>query len=62
MNKASVRLLPAMFVIAALAISAHASNIPAFTPIPVGFISYDVTGVNVAEFDIANFTGVNAST
>ena len=62
MNKASVRLLPAMFVIAALAIPARASNIPAFTPIPVGFISYDVTGANVAEFDIANFTGVNAST
>jgi hypothetical protein len=32
------------------------------TEIPVGFISYDVTGTNVAEFDILNFTGANAST
>ena len=62
MNKAPVRLLPAMFLIAALAIPAYASNIPAFTPIPVGFISYNVTGANVAEFDIVNFTGPNAST
>ena len=62
MNKAPVRLLPAMFLIASLSIPACASGIPAFTPIPVGFISYDVTGANVAEFDIANFTGVNAST
>jgi hypothetical protein len=32
------------------------------TDIPIGYISYDVTGTNVAEFDIVNFTGANAST
>jgi hypothetical protein len=62
MNKAPARFLPAMFVIAALATSAHASSIPDFSPVPVGFIGYDVTGANVAEFDIVNFTGPNAST
>src|SRR5579859_1536678 len=30
--------------------------------IPVGFISYDVTGTNVAQFDIVNQTGPNSST
>ncbi len=51
-----------MFAIASLSISAHADDFPAFTPIPVGYISYDVTGADVAQFDIVNFTGGNAST
>ena len=29
--------------------------------IPVGYISYDVTGTGVAQFDINNETGVNSS-
>jgi len=31
------------------------------TDIPVGFVSYDVTGSNVAQFDIVNLTGANSS-
>ena len=62
MHKVLTRLLSAMFAIASLSISAHAGDLPAFTPIPVGFISYDVTGDDVAQFDIVNFTGANAST
>ena len=61
MYKAITRLLPAMFAIASLSIPAHANDFPAFSPIPVGYISYDVTGTNVAQFDIVNFTGANAS-
>jgi len=30
--------------------------------IPIGYISYDVTGTNVAQFDIVNQTGPNSST
>lgn len=30
-------------------------------PVPIGYVSYDVTGLNVAEFDINNETGVNSS-
>src|ERR1700738_1629850 len=30
--------------------------------IPVGYISYDVTGLNIAQFDISNQTGPNSST
>ena len=39
-----------------------------FTPflaasdIPAGYVSYDVTGLNVAQFDIVNATGPNSST
>jgi hypothetical protein len=51
-----------MFLITSLSISARAADFPSFSPIPVGYISYDVTGANVAEFDIVNFTGANAST
>lgn len=54
MRKTISRLLAASFVL--LSTAAYA------TDIPVGFVSYDVTGTNVAEFDIANFTGINAST
>jgi len=62
MHKVLTRFLSAMFAIASLSIAAHADDFPAFTPIPVGYISYDVTGANVAQFDIVNFTGANAST
>jgi len=62
MYKVVTRLLPAMFAIASLSISAHAADFPPGTEIPVGYISYDVTGVNVAQFDIVNFNGPNAST
>ena len=44
-----------------MSIAAHAGDFPAFTPIPVGYISYDVTGADVAQFDIVNFTGGNSS-
>lgn len=30
--------------------------------IPVGYVSYDVTGTNIAQFDIVNQTGPNSST
>ena len=62
MHKVMTWFLSAMFAIASLSIAAHADDFPAFTPIPVGYISYDVTGANVAQFDIVNFTGANAST
>jgi rhamnogalacturonan endolyase len=62
MHKVLTRLLSAMFAMASLSISAHAGDLTALTPIPVGFISYDVTGADVAQFDIVNFTGANAST
>ncbi len=52
MHKVLTRLLSAMFTVASLSISAHAGDLPAFTPIPVGYISYDVTGADVAQFDI----------
>jgi hypothetical protein len=61
MYKALMRLIPAMFVIATLSISARASDFPAGSLIPIGYISYDVTGTNVAQFDIVNLTGANAS-
>src|ERR1700747_1049269 len=55
MYRVLVRLLGATFVFASLSLNAHA------TDIPVGFISYDVTGPNVAQFDIVNLTGPNSS-
>ena len=55
MYRALVRLFVATFAIASLSLTAHA------TDIPVGFISYDVTGPNVAQFDIVNLTGPNSS-
>jgi hypothetical protein len=61
MHKVLTRLLPAMFAITSVSIFAYADNLPAFTPIPIGFISYDVTGANVAQFDIVNSTGPNSS-
>jgi hypothetical protein len=33
----------------------------AFADEPMGFVSFDVTGLNVAEFDVFNETGVNSS-
>jgi rhamnogalacturonan endolyase len=62
MPKMLGRFLAATFAVASLSFAAHADDIPLGTPIPVGFISYDVTGTNVAQFDIVNFTGANAST
>jgi hypothetical protein len=56
MRKAFSRLFLVTFAAVSLSAAAHA------TDLPVGFISYDVTGANVAEFDISNFTGANAST
>jgi len=56
MYKSNVLLTAAILAIASLPIAAHADIIP------VGYISYDVTGLNVAEFDIGNLTGANAST
>ena len=44
-------------VCAALCLSAHAWADPT---VPVGFVSYDVTGPNLAEFDITNLTGANS--
>ncbi|HEX4156514.1 MAG TPA: polysaccharide lyase family protein [Acidobacteriaceae bacterium] len=56
MRGAIPKLLMAVLSTALLSTAAHATDIPA------GFVSYDVTGTNVAEFDIFNFTGANAST
>jgi hypothetical protein len=55
MNRVLVRFFAATFAIASLSLAAHA------TDIPIGFISYDVTGTNVAQFDIVNLTGANSS-
>jgi len=55
MRRVIPRLMMAVFSIALLSSAAHATDIPA------GFVSYDVTGANVAEFDIFNFTGPNSS-
>jgi hypothetical protein len=57
MFKAPVRLLAAMCVFTSLSIPAFANDIP----IPVGYVSYDVTGTDVAQFDIVNLTGANSS-
>jgi rhamnogalacturonan endolyase len=54
MYRALVRLV-AVFAISTLSLAANA------TDIPVGFLSYDVTGTNVAQFDIVNLTGPNSS-
>jgi hypothetical protein len=62
MHKALTRLLPAMFAVVSLSIAASATTIPAGDyAIAVGYISYDVTGANVAQLDIANLTGPNDS-
>ncbi len=55
MSRLLGRLLAAVMVVGTLSPSAHADSIP------VGFISYDVTGTNVAQFDIVNLTGANSS-
>src|SRR5580700_6394563 len=62
MHRMSGRLPAAVLAVASLSIAAHANPIPVGTPIPVGYVSYDVTGADVAQFDIVNFTGPNAST
>jgi rhamnogalacturonan endolyase len=62
MHKARTRLLPALFAAASLSLSASATDIPpGDVAVPVGFVSYDVTGTNVAQFDIVNLTGANSS-
>ena len=55
MFKVSARILEVLFAIALFSIPSFAANIP------VGYISYDVTGTNVAQFDIVNLTGANSS-
>jgi hypothetical protein len=57
MYKALINFFAAMLVIASLSTSARASSLL----LPIGYISYDVTGTNVAEFDITNLTGPNSS-
>src|ERR1700742_599904 len=54
MYRALVRLV-VLFAVATFSFKAYA------TDIPVGFLSYDVTGTNVAQFDIVNLTGPNSS-
>ena len=46
---------PTVFAVACLSSIARAESL-----VPVGFLSYDVTGMNVAEFDITNLTGPNS--
>ncbi len=55
MFKLPARILAVMFVLAPLSIAAYAAGIP------VGYLSYDVTGTDVAQFDIVNLTGANSS-
>jgi rhamnogalacturonan endolyase len=55
MNRVLVGLFAAAATVASLSLPAQA------TEIPVGFISFDVTGPNVAQFDIVNLTGGNSS-
>ena len=47
--------LASVFALATLSLTGHA------TDIPLGFLTYDVTGTNVAQFDIVNMTGANSS-
>jgi hypothetical protein len=54
MKKTLVVFVSAVF--AALCLSAHAWA----DTVPVGYVSFDVTGANVAEFDITNLTGANS--
>lgn len=44
-------------VVAMACLSQHAWADPI---VPIGYVSYDVTGTNVAEFDITNLTGPNS--
>src|ERR1035437_3775449 len=55
MNKKLVYL--ASVVVAMACLSLHAWSDPV---VPIGFVSYNVTGTNVAEFDITNLTGPNS--
>jgi len=55
MKKTLICIASAVFAMTFL--SQHAWADPV---VPVGFVSYDVTGTNVAEFDITNLTGVNS--
>jgi hypothetical protein len=55
MKKTLICLTSAVFAMAFL--SPHACADPV---VAVGYVSYDVTGTNVAEFDITNLTGVNS--
>jgi hypothetical protein len=55
MPKAIKRFLGAIFALATLTFAANASEVP------IGYVSYDVTGANLAEFDIGNLTGANSS-
>lgn len=37
------------------------SCVAAANPVPIGYVSYDATGLNVVQFDISNQTGPNSS-
>jgi hypothetical protein len=49
------RLLPLVLAVGLFAAAASADQIP------IGFISFDVTGLNTAQFDITNETGPNST-
>ena len=55
MTKFFARVLGVACALAMLTIAGSA------TEIPLGYISFDVTGANVAQFDIVNLTGGNGS-
>ena len=55
MLKKTARSLATIFAASLLCLSASA------TDIPVGYVSYDQTGANLAQFDIVNLTGANSS-
>ncbi len=58
MRRVVPQLIRALLSIALMATVAYPANA---SVLPAGFISYDATGANVAEFDIFDFTGLNAS-
>src|SRR5947208_1663249 len=55
MTRFFARVMGVVFLLATLSVAGSA------TQIPLGYISFDVTGTNVAEFDIVNLTGPNSS-
>lgn len=56
MRKGFARLFALIFAVVSLTIAANAAPL-----LPIGYLSYDVTGTNLAEFDIGNLTGANRS-
>lgn len=55
MSTLVARLFAAVFTVSTLCGAAHAASFP------IGYLSYDVTGTNLTEFDIGNLTGANSS-